>query len=71
MFEMLKMVVGNHHAVSNNITYSMDKNVTDNHSFHFTAFHSVGPVLYATASLHLSSVQNDIFHITQVVGMSK
>ena len=58
---MLKMVVGNHHVTSNNITYSMNKNVTYNHSFYFTAFHPVGPARYATASLHLSPAQNDIF----------
>ena len=63
---MLKMVADNHHAASYNITYSMDKNVTYKHSFHFTAFHPVGPVRYATASLHLSPAQNGIFHITQV-----
>ena len=41
---MLKMAVGKHHAASNNITNSMDKNVTYNHSFHFTAFYPMGPV---------------------------
>ena len=67
IFKMLKMVGGKHHVASNNITYSMDKNVTFNRSFHFTAFYPVGPVRYATAPLHLSPAQNDIFHITQVV----
>ena len=61
------MVIGKHQAASNNITYSMDKNATHNHSFHFTTFYSVGPVCYATAPLHLSPAQNDIFPNTQVV----
>ena len=50
---MLKMAVGKHHAASKNITNSMDKNVTYNHSFHFTAFYPMGPVRYATALLDL------------------
>ena len=50
---MLKMAVGKHHAASNNIANSMDKNVTHNHSIHFTEFYPIGPVHYATAPLDL------------------
>ena len=50
---MLKMTVGKHHAASNNITNSMDKNATYNHSFHFTEFYPMGTVRYATAPLDL------------------
>ena len=50
---MVKMAVGKHNAASKNITNSMDKNVTDDHSFHFTAFYPMGPVRYATALLDL------------------
>ena len=62
---MLKMAVGKHHAASKNITNSMDKNVTYNHSLHFTAFYPMGPVRYATALLDLSPVQYNIFHKRQ------
>ena len=48
------MALGKHHAESNIITNSMDKNVTHNHSFHFTEFYPLGPVCYATAPLDLS-----------------
>ena len=58
------MSVGKHHAASN-VTNSMDKSVTNNHSFHFTAFYLMGPVGYATAPLDLSPAQNDIFHNRQ------
>ena len=64
---MLKMVVGEHHAASNNITNSMDKNVAYTHSFHLTAFYPVGPFRYATAPLNLNPAQNDIFHNTKLV----
>ena len=46
------MAVGKHHTASN-ITNSMDKNVTYNHSFKFTEFYPIGPVRYATAPLDL------------------
>ena len=64
---MLKMAVGKHHTASNNITNSMDKNVTYNHSFHFTAFYPMGPVRHATALLDLSSARNNIFSQKAVV----
>ena len=51
---MLKMAVGKHHPASNDITNSMDKNVTYNHSFHLTEFYPMGPVRCATAPLDLS-----------------
>ena len=63
--KIFKMWVDKHNAASNNITNSMDKNVTHNHSFHFTAFYSMGPVVYATAPSDLSPAQNDIFHNRQ------
>ena len=62
---MFKMSVGKNHAASNNIRNSMDKNVTHNHSFHFTAFYPIGPAGYATAQLDLSPAQNGIFHNRQ------
>ena len=67
---MLKMAVGKHHTASNNITNSMDKNVTYNHSFHFTAFYPMGPVRHATALLDLSSARNNIF-FTKGSGMNE
>ena len=66
---MLKVSVGKRRAASNNITNSINKNVTDNHSFHFTAFYPLGPVRYATAPLDLSPVLNNIFQIGS--GMSE
>ena len=58
---MLKMAVGKHHAASKNITNSMDKNVTYNHSFHFTAFYPMGPVRYATALLDQARCNTTFF----------
>ena len=62
---MLKMSVSKHLAASNDIISSMDKHVTYNHSFHFTAFYPLGPDGYATAPLDLSPAQNGIFHNRQ------
>ena len=62
---MLKMAVGKHHPASNNITNSMDKNVTYNHSFHFTAFYQMGPVRHATVLLDLSPARSNLFHKRQ------
>ena len=62
---MVKISVRKHLAASNNITNSMDKNVTYNNSFHFTAFYTLRPAGYATVPLDLSPAQNDIFHNMQ------
>ena len=41
---MLKMTVVKHHAASNDITNSMEKNATYNYYLHFTEFYPMGPV---------------------------
>ena len=63
--KIFKMSVGEHHAASNTITNSMNKNATYNHSFHLATFYSMGPVGYATAALDLGPALNDIFYNMQ------